>query len=113
MKDDDLLARDDPVTPLIAKLHAMVDGSEPIVTEASVEAQDHTPFWQHTLVRRTFAFAAIKGKLDGFDLRCKHDRIVSPVSDTAQWTVPKSWSECTVYVTGTEGTTFQFVELKP
>jgi TonB family protein len=112
LTDQHMLTSNDPSTPLIDKLHARVDAPEPLVTDAKIQPELHTPLWHHTLARRTFAFSALKGKLNGFDLRCKHNRIQSPVSDTAQWTVPSSWSDCEIYVQGAPDSTFQFVELK-
>jgi TonB-like protein len=113
LQDDHDVSVDDASTALVDKLHAQIDGPDPMVTEAKVAPESVTPVWQHTLSRRTFAFSAVKGKLDRFDLRCKNNHIQSAVSDTAQWTVPKSWRDCELYVTGKPDTTFQFVELKP
>ncbi|HEX3672987.1 MAG TPA: energy transducer TonB [Rhizomicrobium sp.] len=103
----------DETAQLIARLHAMIHAPDPLVTEAKMDTSFPQPYWRHTLMRRAFAFSAIKGKLDGFDLICAHNHIQSAVSDTAQWTVPKSWSHCQVAVTGSADATFQFIELRP
>jgi hypothetical protein len=103
----------DETAQLIARLYAMTQASDPLVTEAQMDTGLPQPYWRHTLMRRAFAFSAIKGKLDGFDLTCAHNHIQSAVSDTAQWTVPKSWSHCQVVVKGAADARFQFIELKP
>lgn len=101
---------DDPSAKLIAKLHALIDAPDLIVLAAKVPGTDDR-IWQHTLLRRTFTFAGIQGKLDSFDLRCDAHGIESAVSDKAQWTVPKSWTGCMIYVTGQPGTSFRFAEV--
>lgn len=100
---------DDSVAKLIAKLHASIDAPQPLAFDVKVSDASN-PIWQHTLLRRTFGFAQIQGKLDGFELRCDVHGIESAVSDKAQWTVPKSWTGCMIYVKGTPGTGFRFLE---
>lgn len=63
-----------------------------------------------SLYRRTFAFQDIKGSLSGFTLSCKQQAIASKITETAEWRVPKSWSECSILVRGAPGTTFKIVQ---
>jgi len=107
------VAADDHEAQLVAQLHAAIDTPAPLAMVAAIPQLPHEAFWQHTLLRRTFAFSQIQGKLDDFDLRCDQHGIESPVSDKAEWNVPKSWTGCVLYVHGAAGTKFEFVELQP
>lgn len=100
---------EDEDAALIEKLHTLINAPDPIVLAAKIP-YDADHIWQHTLLHRTFTFAQVQGKLDGFDLLCDAHGIESVVSDKAQWTVPKSWTGCMIYVTGEPGTSFRFAE---
>jgi TonB family protein len=63
------------------------------------------------LYRRSFAFMDISGSLDRFTLSCKQQAIESKVTATAEWHVPKSWSDCHILVRGAPGTTFKLAQL--
>jgi TonB family protein len=104
---------DDPSAKLIARLHILLDGNSALELDASISPDAGAPPWQHTLLRRSFSFAGIEGKLNSFALRCDRHGIESAVSDKANWTVPKSWSGCVIYIAGAPGTKFQFVESFP
>lgn len=104
---------DDPSAKLVGRLHGMLDGNTTLVLDAAISPDAAAPAWQHTLLRRSFSFEAIAGKLDKFEMRCDRHGIESAVSDKANWTVPKSWSGCVIYVSGTPGTKFQFIESVP
>ncbi len=65
------------------------------------------------MLRRSFGFADIKGSLTKFHLRCETHGIESPVTDSATWTIPPSWTKCNILVEGTPGTTFKFGEAQP
>jgi len=113
LKRMEMLADTDPDAQLVAGLIAKANGPDPLVASGNIPSLDRGAFWIHRLARRDIAFAAIQGKLDKFDLRCDQHGIESPVSDKAEWTVPRAWTGCTIYVSGDPGTKFQFVELQP
>lgn len=62
------------------------------------------------LYRRNFAFLDIKGSLSDFTLNCRQQAVESKISESAEWHVPKSWSDCRVLVRGAPGTTFKLVQ---
>jgi len=108
----------DPDAKLIANLHAALLSGRPIAFDATIppamqDAGVTSGVWEHTLLKRRFSFAGAAGHLSGFKLLCETHGIESAVSDTAEWTVPKSWSDCEIYVAGPPGTKFQFVESNP
>jgi Gram-negative bacterial TonB protein C-terminal len=100
----------DPDVALIARLHAKIDSQESLTAAGTIGAAGEDALWQHTLLRRTFGFSGVTGKLDKFTLRCGTLSFDSPVLDKAGWNVPSGWSGCIIYVFGSPGTTFDFVE---
>lgn len=104
---------DDESASIIAKLHAALDGPQPLAIDAEIVASGTQALWQHTLLRRSFEFKQVSGALDHFVLNCAHHGIQSAVSTTANWTVPPSWSSCVISVFGTPATHFQFIEFRP
>ncbi|MGN6148603.1 MAG: TonB family protein [Rhizomicrobium sp.] len=109
------IAATDPDAKLIESMHAAINSPKPLAIAAVTLPAKTSPeagggIWQHTLVKRSFGFGGIDGHLTVFDLRCKAHGIESAVSDAARWTVPKSWTDCEIYVAGPPGTKFQFLE---
>jgi hypothetical protein len=78
--------------------------------DARIPAREDADGFAMYLYRRYFAFAKVSGKLDGFTLSCKEQESSSPYSDSAEWSVPKDWSDCSLLVKGSPGTTFQLVQ---
>jgi hypothetical protein len=62
------------------------------------------------LYRRNFAFTHVTGSLDRFTLSCKQQAVESKITPSAEWHVPKSWSDCHILVRGTPGTTFKLAQ---
>jgi TonB family protein len=100
----------DPEAQLISKLQAEIGSMKPLWASAEIPEDPTVLYWDHLMVRRSFGFANIKGSLTKFSLRCQSHGIDSPVSETATWTIPSSWTKCNIFVEGTPGTTFQFGE---
>jgi len=113
LKKHATVGQDDPEATLVDKLHALIGTAQPLVMDALIPREEDKPAWQHTLLRRNFAFAQIDGALNRFALRCDQHGIESVVSDTAEWAVPKSWTGCVIYVDGAPGTKFKFIEMQP
>lgn len=107
------VASDDPEAVLVAKLHGAIAAPQPLAMRARIPAQGTPAFWQHTLLRRSFEFHDVAGKLDSFILRCQRHGIRSVISGKANWTIPAGWSGCFINVTGAPGSTFMFVEVAP
>jgi TonB family protein len=86
----------------------LVNGEQSLVMNGAVGEFD---YWVHDLLRRSFAVAEIKGRLDALDIRCERGtrRYDSVPSDTV-WRVPEAWGTCGVYLKGEPGTTFAFRE---
>lgn len=72
---------------------------------------DGQPLWTYVPARRTFSFAALSGNVERFEVRCERDRLEGPVEAGKAWSLPKSASDCRVFVFGEQGASFEFVEL--
>lgn len=103
---------DAPEARLIAGLHADLASSKPLWSNAKI-TDPPDGVWTHTMLRRSFGFANIKGAIGKFHLRCDTHGIEAAVNDSSTWTIPASWSGCIILVEGTPGTTFQFGEAPP
>jgi TonB family protein len=94
--------------PSYERLLAVVNGDDLLVTNGTVGEFD---YWVHDLVRRSFSFADIEGRLDALDIRCQRGtRRYNAVPSETIWTVPESWGACGAYVKGEPGATFAFRE---
>ena len=70
---------------------------------------DHD-YWTHPLIRRSFSIDGINGIVKLVDIRCTNHTERYPLSETNTWELPDEWGECTLYVKGDQGTTFNFYE---
>ena len=94
--------------PTYERLLAIINGEDLLVTNGTVGEFD---YWVHDLLRRSFSFADITGRLSALDIRCERGtRRYDAVPAETIWTVPKSWGTCGAYVKGEPGTTFAFQE---
>jgi len=66
--------------------------------------------WWHTLLRRTAGIEAVTGTLEWVEFRCEWRRIKAKPEKDRAWRVPPEWGDCTVYVFGEPGSTFQLLE---
>jgi hypothetical protein len=103
----------DPADPLInqvAETQKKLDALPSYGLDARIpDAADADGFGMF-LYRRYFTFTKINGKLDRLTINCNERQVESPISDNAEWTIPKNWSDCGIFVRGTPGTTFQIVQ---
>ena len=113
LRDKGLTRPDDPEGKLVDKLHALIAAPEPLAMDGNIPAAGTPVFWQHTLLRRSFEFHQVVGKLERFELHCQRHNMIAPIDQASNWTVPASWSGCFVNVQGAPDTKFQFVEFQP
>jgi hypothetical protein len=101
---------DDTEAKLIDKIQARLADPQPIFVDGRIPVSGYLDLWNHTLLRRNFAFPKIEGKVDRFELRCDQEEIESSITDKAEWHVPKNWSNCHLEVFGMPGASFQLRE---
>ncbi len=105
----------DDLKPLADELHGLRSGGGAIVVAGSIgdirEANGgEFGVWTHQLFRRRFAFNSLAGGHHHLDIRCEFRRAQSPVAPDREWIIPESWGDCSLYVFGAPGTTFELVE---
>ena len=66
--------------------------------------------WWHTLLRRTAGIEAVSGSLDRVELRCDWRRVKAKPEKDRAWRIPPEWGDCSIYVFGEPGSTFQLLE---
>jgi len=66
--------------------------------------------WVHKLLRRTAGIEAVAGSLEGVELRCDWRRVKAKPEKGRAWRIPPDWGDCSIYVFGEPGSTFQLVE---
>lgn len=100
-----------PIAKLVEEARANADSKPAFGTMARIpEGGDKGAAAYIGLYRRHFGFTNISGSLDRFILNCKQQSIESKITTTAEWHVPKNWSDCYVLVRGAPGTTFQLAQ---
>jgi len=80
------------------------------------EAQDEyhgAGMWWHTLLRRTAGIEAVSGSLERVELRCDWHRVKAKPASGRAWRIPPDWGDCSIYVFGEPGSTFQLFEYAP
>jgi len=101
----------DPADPLIsefADLRRKIDALDSFSAPAAIPAEGED--YQFYLYRRNFAFTNVKGELKSVTVSCDQQETTSPISLKAEWSVPKSWSDCSLFIRGTAGTSFNIVQ---
>lgn len=100
----------DPVINKIADAQKKLDTLPSYAVNLRIPDAADGDGWGLFLYRRYFAITNISGKLDRLSIDCRERTVASPISDKAEYSVPKNWSDCRVFVRGTPGTTFQIVQ---
>jgi hypothetical protein len=100
----------DPVISKVAETQTKLDALPSYGVNLRIPDAAQADGWGLFLYRRYFTFTHIVGKLERLSIDCREKTVASPISDNAEWSVPKDWSDCRVFVRGTLGTTFQIVQ---
>jgi TonB family protein len=66
--------------------------------------------WWHTLLRRTAGIEVVSGYLERVELRCDWRRVKAKPGEGKAWRIPPEWGDCSIYVFGEPGSTFQLLE---
>jgi hypothetical protein len=110
LKSMEKLDPSDPTIKIVETIQSKADEMPVFAISAKIPEADQGDSTYFGLYRRNFGFQDIKGSLSGFTLNCKQQSIESKITETAEWHVPKSWSDCRVLVRGTPGTTFKLAQ---
>jgi hypothetical protein len=94
--------------PTVQQIERAVASDNVLMVRGRVGPHD---YWVHPLVRRTFSVGKIEGPLEHVSIRCSRRNVIfTPVTDEHTWTVPASYGDCSVYLKGMPGATFDFYE---
>jgi len=83
-------------------------GDDALAVKARI---DEDP-WTYQLVRRVFTIADLDGQIEAIEVECNRRKTVLKFQDNAEWKLPESWGECTLFIDGKRGTTFTVYEFK-
>ncbi|SNS78595.1 MULTISPECIES: hypothetical protein [unclassified Azospirillum] len=68
--------------------------------------------WVYRPSNRTISLANIQGSLDKVTARCQGKTYEARAEAGVSWTIPASWGDCSVAVSGQPGSSFQLVDEK-
>ena len=77
---------------------------------AAREEHHGAGMWWHMLLRRTAGIEQISGSLERVELRCDWRRVKAKPEKGRAWRIPPEWGNCSIYVFGEPGSTFQLLE---
>lgn len=78
----------------------------------AVEGKILDDSWMHALARRTFAIGDLDGDLRRIDVECDRNATELEYSIDSEWSLPESWGDCVITVTGRRDTEFVFYEFR-
>jgi TonB family protein len=97
-----------PLQNTIYEVEALIASKEHLAIAVDL---DESGNYFHTLARSNFAFADIQGELKTVEVRCDTHREKFTVAENYVWSIPSSWGNCRVMVTGEQGAKFALVEV--
>ena len=109
-KDKQAKKQVESIAEILAKVDALIQGSQPVLIDAVMPAAGH---WQRILIRPALYLDNVSGEVTGYDLNCKKKQISLPHDPEGSIQIPDSWGECIFVVKGTEGASFTLVQVKP
>ncbi|WP_029012487.1 energy transducer TonB [Niveispirillum irakense] len=68
------------------------------------------PGWEYVPTNRTISLANPVGHLDQIAIRCTHQTLITAATIGTTWTIPASFGQCAVEVTGEPGATFTLID---
>jgi TonB family protein len=113
---DENIEPDDWVNEYVAKVRQFLESDKPYVTAARItqpcpSCETLVPFWRQVLSRDSFTIQAVDGEIDELKLLCGFQHVTVTFEPQMSWSVNKEWGDCALHVMGSEGTTFELVEL--
>jgi TonB family protein len=109
--DDGMIQRLDQIE---LEIEAIRTNERVLAIDAEIgEAHDEyegAGMWWHTLLRRTAGIEAVSGSLERVELRCDWRRVKAKPEKGRAWRIPPDWGDCSIYVFGEPGSTFQLLE---
>lgn len=90
------------------KVNEIVLGNELIQVNGDIQSSKG---WSYRLARNQFEIEVQNGVLDKVEIRCDNKRASYTSVKQHNFTIPKSWGQCTVFADGQQDTQFSLFEL--
>ena len=84
----------------------------PFGARAAFEVQAGRQPWSHPLSPGTFAIGSVRGEIRELDLRCAQGKRSLEYREGIEWTIPRSYTGCTLTVNAAPAATFDFYEFE-
>lgn len=95
--------------PYYEQVQGIVSSEQPLHVSAVLE---NNQIWSHKLLRNKFELISKNNPVDRVEIRCANKYSVYTSVKENGFTIPQSWGQCDVYVSGGDGTQFDLFELK-
>ena len=96
----------DPIAQEADVIHKAFASGQPLAVSAALEDGE----WHHRPRQNAFTITDLKGSLSSIGIDCTRRTAKLPYQPDVDWTIPPTWGDCDVTVTGTQPATFTFVE---
>jgi len=114
LKVGGVLAPEDPLYRVDAKIKQVLEGTDKIVHEGVISkckyCRPSVTDWRHTLNRNRFSIDQVAGELSKIKVICGIRSVSLMYEADIAWSVNQDWGKCEVQVFGGDGTTFQLIE---
>jgi len=105
---------DDPIRQAAVKIEQLRSSTSPFAVEAQIDSNPNAvaqrPFFDYTPLRREIGITDVSGAVTKLSIACDTTTATVDFEPGWSWKAPPSWGECSIFVYGTPGTTFQIVE---
>lgn len=108
---------DEQMTRSLAALTALAESPDAISLTGRVPAEcqpeicsSERPVWRYRPVRRTISLDNVQGELDSVEAQCDSRTFRAKAVAGVTWTIPASWGDCTIEVSGKAGSTFTLID---
>ncbi|MFV3128613.1 energy transducer TonB [Niveispirillum sp. KHB5.9] len=108
---------DDKLVTALEKLKTIAASDQPMLIVGRIPSEcrgiicpTSTPSWDYFPVRRTLSLTAIEGNLDQVEGRCAHKTFKMKAEAGVTWTIPASWGQCAIRITGAPGSSFKLID---
>lgn len=108
--DDKLLAQLAALKELVDKANPLTVGGRIPVNCDPTFCNPEQPLWAYMPYNRTVSLADITGTLSEVVFRCGQKTARFKAEAGITWTIPKSWGECRMEITGSTGTSFNVLD---
>lgn len=108
---------DEKIVEALEKLRAIAASDQPMMINGRIPAEcrgmicpSTEPGWDYFPVRRTISLTGIEGNLKQVVGYCRNKTFKMKAEADVTWTIPASWGQCAIRVTGEPGSRFKLID---